>query len=139
VDFVAAAILRIVADPSAAGGTYHLANPDPVPAGTIFDWLEDGGYDLERVTYGTWLGRLESAPPEDGPGAVLRGAAPGAEDLSDGNVYDDRNTRRVLGQDGPRRPALDGDLVLTYARYFADRGWAPALSTLQEADRRRRG
>jgi thioester reductase-like protein/amino acid adenylation domain-containing protein len=138
VDFVAAAILGIAARPAAAGGTYHLANPDPVPAGTVFDRLEDGGYALERVTYGEWLGRLEAAPPEDGPGAVLRGATPRAEDLSDGNVYDDRNTRRVLGEDGPRRPALDGDLVLTYARYFADRGWAPAPSALQEAGRRRR-
>ena len=139
VDFVAAAILGIAARPGAAGGTYHLANPDPVLAATLFDWLEDGGYALERVTYGEWLGRLEAVPPEDGPGAVLRGAAPGAEDLSDGNVYDDRDTRRVLGEDGPRRPALDGDLVLTYARYFADRGWAPTPSALQEASTRRRG
>jgi thioester reductase-like protein len=137
VDFVAAAILGIAGHLGAAGGTYHLANPDPVPAGTVFDWLEDGGYALERVTYAEWLGRLEDTPPEDGPGAVLRGAAPTAEGLSDGNVYDDRHTRRVLGEDGPRRPALDGDLVLTYARYFADRGWAPTLSALQEAGRRR--
>jgi thioester reductase-like protein len=139
VDFVAAAILGIAARPGAAGGTYHLVNPDLVPAATLFDWLEDGGYALERVTYGEWLGRLEAAPPEDGPGAVLHGVAPGAEDLSDGNVYDDRNTRRVLGKDGPRRPTLDGDLVLTYARYFADRGWAPTPSALQEASTRRRG
>ena len=137
VDFVAAAILGIAAHPGAAGGTYHLANPGPVPAATVFDWLEDGGYTLERVTYAEWLGRLEATPPEDGPGAVLRGAAPRAEDLSDGNVYDDRHTRRVLGEDGPRRPALDGDLVLTYARYFADRGWAPRPPALQEACRRR--
>ena len=139
VDFVAAAILGIAARPGAAGGTYHLANPDPVPAGTVFDWLEDGGYALERVAYGEWLGRLEVATHRDGPGAVLRGAAPGAEELSDRNVYDDRNTRRILGEDGPRRPALDGDLILTYARYFADRGWAPAPSALQEAGRSRRG
>jgi thioester reductase-like protein len=139
VDFVAAAILGIAARPDATGGTYHLANPDPVPAGTVFDRLEDGGYDLERVPYGEWLDRIQAAPPEDGPGAVLRGTATGAEDLSNGNVYDDRNTRRVLGEDGPRRPALDGDLVLTYARYFADRNWAPAPSALQEAGRRRRG
>jgi amino acid adenylation domain-containing protein/thioester reductase-like protein len=139
VDFVAAAILGIAARPAAAGGTYHLANPDPVPAGTVFDRLEDGGYALERVSYGEWLGRLEAAPPENGPGTILRGAAPRAEDLSDVNVYDDRNTRRVLVEDGPRRPALDGDLVLTYARYFADRGWAPAPGALQEAGRRRRG
>ena len=138
VDFVAAAILAVASKPEAPGGTFHLANPDPVPAGTVFDWLEDGGYALERVAYGEWLGRLEAAPPGDdaGPGAILRGAAPDPEDLSDGNVHDDRNTRRVLGDAGPRRPAVDGDLLLTYARYFADRGWAPPA--LQETGRRRR-
>ena len=139
VDFVAAAILGIAANPDASGGAYHLANPDPVPAGTVFGWLEEGGYALERLTYGEWLGRLEAAPPEDGPGVVLRGAAPAVEDLSDANVYDDRNTRRVLGAGGPRRPDVDGALILTYARYFAARGWAPAPSALQEAGRRRRG
>jgi hypothetical protein len=139
VDFVAAAILGIAADPDAAGGTYHLANPEPAPAGTLFDRLEDAGYALERVTYAEWLGRLEAAPPEDGPGVVLRGAAPDAEDLSDGNVYDDKNIRRVLGEGGPRRPEVDGDLLSTYSRYFAARGWAPAPSILQEAGRRRRG
>ncbi|HKH12442.1 MAG TPA: amino acid adenylation domain-containing protein [Rubrobacter sp.] len=139
VDFVADAILGIAADPDAPGGTYHLANPDPVPAETVFDWLEDAGYALERLPYGEWRRRLEAAPTEDGPGVVLRGAAPDAEDLADGNVYDDRNTRRVLGEDGPRRPASNGDLVLTYARYFAARGWAPDPGALQETGRRRRG
>ena len=140
VDFVAAAMLGIAANPDAPGGTYHLANPDPVPAETVFDWLEEGGYALERVAYGEWLARVEAAPPpEDGPGVVLRGAAPDAEDLSDGNVYDDENTRRALGEEGPRRPALDGDLALTYAGYFADRGWAPDPGALQETGRRRRG
>jgi thioester reductase-like protein len=141
VDFVAAAILGIAANPDASGGTYHLANPDPVPAGTIFDWLESGGYTLERLPHEEWLRRLEASPPEDGdgPGVVLRGTAPAVEDLSDGNVYDDRNTRRVLGEDGPRRPDVNGKLILTYARYFAARGWAPEPSALQEAGRRRRG
>ena len=139
VDFVAAAILKIAADPDAPCGTYHLANPNPSPAATVFDRLEDGGYTLERIPHEEWLRRLEAAPPGDGPGAVLRGAAPGAEDLAGGNVYDDRNTRRVLGEDGPRRPDVDGDLVLTYARYFAARGWAPEPSSLQEAGRHRRG
>ena len=139
VDSVAAAILGIASNPDASGGTYHLANPDPVPAGTVFGWLEDGGYALERVSYGEWLGRLEAAPPEDGdgPGGVLRGAAPDAIDLADGNVYDDRNTRQVLGDVGPRRPALSGDLVLAYARYFAARGWAPDPAVLQDTNRRR--
>jgi len=139
VDSVAAAILGIAADPDAAGGVYHLANPDPVPAATVFDRLEEAGYALERLPYEEWRRRLEAAPPEDGPGTILRGAAPGAEDLSDGNVYDDKNTRRVLGEDGPGRPEVDADLLSTYARYFAARGWAPVPSALEEAGRRRRG
>jgi thioester reductase-like protein len=81
VDFVAAAILGIAAHPSAAGGTYHLANPDPVPAGTIFDRLEDGGYDLERVTYGEWLGRLEPPLPKTGPAPSCAGPLPGGGPL----------------------------------------------------------
>ena len=140
VDFVAAAILEIAANPAASGGTYHLANPDPLPAETVFCWLKAGGYTLERVPSEEWLGRLEAAPPQDddGPGAILRGAAPDAEDLSDGNTYDDRNTRLALGESGPRRPDVDENLLLTYARYFALRGWAPEPSALQEAGRRRR-
>ena len=138
VDFVAAAILDVASRSEAIGGTYHLANPDPVPAGKVFDWLEEGGYTLERLPYEEWARRLQAAPPgEEGPGGVLRGALPGVEDLSDGNVYDDRNTRRVLGEDGPRRPELDGDLLRTYARYFAARGWAPDATALQESGRRR--
>ena len=139
VDFVAAAILAVAANPDASGGTFHLANPDPVPAGTVFDWLEEGGYALERFTHEEWSRRLEAAPSEDenSPAAILRGAAPSADDLSDGNIYDDRNTRRALGEDGPRRPALNGDLILTYARYFAARGWAPEPAAFQQTGRRR--
>lgn len=136
VDFVVAAILDLASNPETSGGTYHLANPDPVPAETAFDWLEEGGYDLERVSHEEWLGRLEATPPEDGPGAILRGAAPDAEDLADGNLYDDRNPARALGTRGPRRPEVDGDLLLTYARYFAGKGWVPAPSALQDANRR---
>ncbi|QIN81356.1 amino acid adenylation domain-containing protein [Rubrobacter tropicus] len=137
VDFVAAAILDVASKPEALGGTYHLANPEPVPAETVFDWLEEGGYVLDLVPHEEWSNRLEAAPPEDenGPGGVLRGASPDAADLSDNNVYDDRNTRRILGEDGPTRPDLNEDLILTYARYFAARGWAPEPASLQESGR----
>ncbi len=137
-DFVAAAILDAASRPDTPGGTYHLTNPDPVPAAAVFGWLEDAGYDLERLPYGEWVERVEATPPEDdaGPGGVLRGALPGEEDLRDTNVYDGRNTRRLTG-DGLRRPKVDEGLILTYARYFAEQGWAPDPGTLQKAGRRR--
>ena len=125
-DFVAAAILEIASDPDAPGGTYHLANPEPAPAEAVFDWLQDAGYELERLPYGEWTERVGDEPPnDDGPGNILRGALPEDEDLRDDNTHDDGNTRRLLGEDGPRRPKVDEDLILTYARYFAARGWAP--------------
>jgi amino acid adenylation domain-containing protein/thioester reductase-like protein len=138
VDFVARAILHLASDPKTLGGTYHLANPDPPPAEKVFDCLEESGYPLDLLPYYEWLDVVNVAPRvEDDPvGDVLRGAAPGAEGLDDGNVYDDRNTRRAFRGGGPRRPAIDAGLLGTYARYFAQRGWIEAPATAHETGRR---
>jgi thioester reductase-like protein/amino acid adenylation domain-containing protein len=134
VDFVAAAILHLASDPAAQGGTYHLANPDPPPADEVFDLLEQEGYSLERLAYEEWLQRVEAAPPEEGsPGEIVVGAAPAAGELWEDNSYEDRNTRRALGDDGPTRPAIDGDLLETYAQYFAQQGWTPASGVRHQA------
>jgi amino acid adenylation domain-containing protein/thioester reductase-like protein len=132
VDFVVAAILHLASERAAQGDTYHLANPDPPPADEVFDWLEEQGYPLERLPYDEWLQRIDAAPPEEGsPGEVLQGASPSAEELWEGNTYEDHNARRALSE-GPTRPAIDGALMETYARYFARQGW----TGLQETSRR---
>jgi amino acid adenylation domain-containing protein/thioester reductase-like protein len=134
VDFVARAMLHISSNPDSYGGTYHLANPEPPSADAVFDLLEERGYPLERVPYDEWLHRIDAAPPEEGtPGEIVGGAAPAAEELSDDNTYDDGNTRRALGDDGPSRPAIDGDLLETYAAYFAEQGWIEASGVRQQA------
>ena len=63
----------------------------------------------------------------------MGGAAPAAEELRDDNTYDDGNTRRVLRDEGPSRPAIDGELLDTYARYFAEQGWIEASGIRQKA------
>jgi len=129
VDFVAAGLVHIASDPHSYGRTYHLANPEPPLADDVFDLLEGQGYPLERVPYDEWLQRIDAAPPEAGnPGEIVSGAAPAAEVLGDDNTYDDNNTRRILGSDGPTRPAIDADLLETYAQYFAERDWIEASS-----------
>src|SRR5215218_1164194 len=129
VDFVAAGLVHIASDPHSYGRTYHLANPEPPLADDVFDLLEGQGYPLERVPYDEWLQRIDAAPPEAGnPGEIVSGAAPAAEVLGDDNTYDDNNTRRILGRDGPTRPAIDADLLETYAQYFAERDWIEASS-----------
>jgi thioester reductase-like protein len=130
VDFVANAILTLAEASETAGETFHLANPDPVPARTAFDWLEDLGYPLERVPYTEWLAAVRAEPRRgegDVVGDVLRGAAPPAgEEVADPNIYDDPNLRRVLEGTGLRRPEIDAELFALYARYFAESGWVPA-------------
>src|SRR5829696_352346 len=134
VDFVAAAIIHIASDPGSYGGTYHLANPEPPLADDFFDLLEKQGYPLERVPYEEWLQRIDAVPAEeDTPGEIVSGAAPAAEELRDDNTYDDNYTRRILGSDGPTRPAIDEDLLETYAQYFAERGWVEASGIKQRA------
>ena len=137
VDFVAAAILHLASEEAAQGVAYHLANPDPPPADEVFDRMEEQGYPLERLPYDEWLERIDAALPEEGsPGEVLQGASPSADELWEGNTYQDDNARRVLGDGGPTRPAIDGDLMQTYARYFARQGWVEAPTALQKTSRR---
>ncbi len=138
VDFVAEAMVHIASNPGSYGGTYHLANPEPPHADDVFDLLEERGYTLERVPYEEWLQKIDADPPEEGtPAEIVNGAAPAADELGDDNDYDDTNTRRVLGDDGPARPPVDEDLLETYVRYFAQQGWIEAPAALQEVQKGR--
>ena len=138
VDFVSRAIFHLAGEPDASGETFHLANPDPVPANNVFGWLEELGYPLEHLDYPEWVETLRKDPDgvaDGGVGGVLRGVAPEARELWDGNTYDDVNTRRFLKKSGLRRPEIDTELVSSYARYFAERGWAPAPPRLSGSRR----
>jgi amino acid adenylation domain-containing protein/thioester reductase-like protein len=134
VDFVAGAICGIADEPDTVGGVFHLANPDPPPASEAFAWLEDMGYEIERLPYPEWLEAQREAPhreADDVIGGILHGAPSEEYEIRDDNTYDDRNTRPVLEGSGLRRPEIGPDLLENYARYFAEQGWIgapPALS-----------
>ena len=141
VDFVSHAICHLAGDPDARGRVFHLADPNPVLARRIFDWIEELGYPLERLPYPDWLEALHASPRrvadgDDVTGAVLQGAAPETHELWDGNTYDDSNTRRALRGSGLRRPQIDASLIGNYVRYFAEQGWAGASP--RPSDRRRK-
>lgn len=133
VDFVAGALCDIANAPDTRDRTFHLANPEPVPAERVFDWLEALGYPLERLAYPDWIeaSREASGPDtESGVAGILRVGAPDVDEIWDGNAYDDRNTRRALRGGGLRRPEIDETLIENYARYFAREGWIEAPKEL---------
>ena len=132
VDFVAGTICHLASDPEASGSVFHLANPDPPAASEIFSCFEDLGYRLERLPYPEWLAaQRQSSRRDDDVGGVLGGTSTGEHEIWDGNLYDDRNTRRALEGSGLERPVTDGALLERYARDFAQQGLAeppPALT-----------
>jgi thioester reductase-like protein len=140
VDFVSHTICHIAGDPEVWGQVFHLADPNPVPARRIFDWLEEMGYSLERLPYADWLEALHESPrrgtdEDDVIGAVSRGAAPETHELWDGNTYDDFNTRRALRGSGLRRPQIDAALIGNYVSYFVEQGWVETPP--EQSDRHR--
>jgi thioester reductase-like protein len=136
VDFVSHAICHLAGNPDARGRVFHLADPNPVPARRIFDWIEELGYPLERLPYPDWLEVLHTSPrptaDEDVVGAVLQGAAPETHEFWDGNTYDDFNTRRALRGSGLRRPQIDASLIGNYVRYVVEQGWTGDSSRLSD-------
>jgi hypothetical protein len=124
---VSGAICHLADKPESAGRTFHLADPDPVPADQVFGWFGEMGYPLEQLDYPDWLEAWRAAPKSGNGGGVvegvLSGGAPEAHELWDGNLYDDSNTQQALGKTGLRRPDLNPSLLGNYARHFADRGW----------------
>ncbi len=140
VDFVSGAICQLADKPESAGRTFHLAEPDPVPADKVFGWFGEMGYPLKQLDYPNWLEAWRSAPSPEKGGVVegvLSGTAPEAHELWDGNLYDDSNTRRVLQRTRLRRPDLDPSLLGNYARHFAEKGWVETPPSKPEGGLRR--
>ncbi len=137
VDFVAHAICHIAGKPETAGQVFHLADPNPVPAERVFDWLEEIGYPLERLDYKDWLKALQESSWETDDSIVggILGGAPETHELWDGNVYDDSNTREALHGSGLRRPRINASLFRNYARRFVEEGLVAAPPEPSEGDR----
>ena len=136
VDFVAHAICHIAGEPGTAGQVFHLADPNPVPAERVFDWIQDLGYPLERLDYKDWLEALRRSSRETDDSIVggILGGAPETHELWDGNVYDDSNTREALQGSGLRRPQINASLLRVYACRFVEEGLV-AMPEPSEEDR----
>ena len=126
VDYVSDAISRLAADGRADERVFHLADPDPLPARTLFDRLAQVGYRTEHVGWDEWVERWRARRAGNtgcGPTDVLRSGMPSDDDLRATTVLDDRATRPHLERHGLRRPRIDSDLLTTYTRHFHAEGW----------------
>ncbi|MFD6287963.1 amino acid adenylation domain-containing protein [Streptomyces sp. NPDC060205] len=134
VDHVAKAVvhLSLVQRPSNATVFNHAANA-PVRLSDLYDWLEEYGYPLRRMTTARWL--TELARSSDTPGGSASAAAtlaffdsrdaePAGLDLRLGRVRSD-NVRNGLRGSGITCPPVGQDLVFRYLDHCVAGGMLP--------------
>ncbi|WP_327117754.1 amino acid adenylation domain-containing protein [Nocardia sp. NBC_01730] len=129
VSYVAAAIVAISTEP-VADIVYHLVNEKPVALRDILECLRRRGLPVASETLDTVQLRLaDEARTRNAAGddslvrAVLLSGnyAGGTTDI----VLDDTNTRKALGQNGIRCPAIDETVLDIYIGSFIASGFLP--------------
>ncbi|MCS6798179.1 MAG: SDR family oxidoreductase [Myxococcota bacterium] len=106
IDYVVEAGLAIAADDRAIGRTFHIVDPDPLPARRVFELLARAtGRPLPRG----WLPTGLAAALLRVPGLERLAADPRAflEQLSTEVVHDDRGARELLAGRGIRCPRFE--------------------------------
>lgn len=126
VDYVSDAICALAGDADNDDRIFHLGDPRPLSARTLFARFAQLGYHTEHVGWDDWVARWRAhhdAHVDVDPVHVLRGGMPSADDLRSVTVLDDRATRQSLRRHGLQRPAIDADLLAAYTAHFYERGW----------------
>ena len=131
VDFVSKAIITLANHTGSNQSVYHLGDPKPVTASTVFDSLSELGYATKRIPWNDWVAmwneKRGSGKGGDDPFTVdiLRGGMPTAETVKCVMVLKDNATQPALSLYGLQRPKIDSKLWETYAKHFYARGWLP--------------
>ncbi|MFD9433469.1 amino acid adenylation domain-containing protein [Streptomyces sp. NPDC060002] len=131
VDHTATALVRLCLGPAGAATVFNHAATAPVRLSDVYDWLEEYGYPLRRLTLDRWRAEV---PRSSGAAATTlaffdaRDADPGdatGSDLRLGRIHAD-NVVNALRTGGITCPPVDRDLVHRYLDHCVSTGKLPA-------------
>jgi amino acid adenylation domain-containing protein/thioester reductase-like protein len=128
-DFVTDAIIALADHTESDQLVYHLGDSNPISASSLFDSLNELGYNTTRLPWADWVclwnEKRGNGKNRDEPFTVdiLRGGMPTVEGLQSVTVLKDESTRAALKLVGLHRPSIDSALLETYTRHFFARGW----------------
>ena len=135
VDYVMDAAFKIVADPRSVGRTFHIVDPEPLTVRRVFELIaRTAGRPSPRgfvpANIATTLLRT--------PGLEKLAQVPRTflEQLATEVVYDDRNTREILGGSGIKCPPFDAyvDVLVQYVREQQEVRRTTAAAAAEEHD-----
>jgi thioester reductase-like protein len=128
-DFVTDSIITLADHTKTDQLVYHLGDPNPVSARSMFDSLNELGYSTTRLPWDDWVclwnEKRGNGKIRDEPFTVdiLRGGMPTLEGLQSVTVLKNDATSAALALYGLYRPQIDSALLETYTRHFFARGW----------------
>lgn len=106
---------------------FHLTNPEPSHASTVYTWLRRIGYRFEELPFDDWRERLLLS--EDFSTKALYPYMALLEDFHENSLqlpnYDCARTLQALEGSGIRCPAVDDGLLGTYVRFLTREGIVP--------------
>lgn len=137
VDFVAKAIVHLGNQAHAKQLVFHLGDPSPVDAKTVFDHFAELGYPTQPLAFDDWvtLWTEKRGSARGGEGAfcvdILRSGMPSVDFLKGIVVLNNAQTRpfRAIVE----RPKVDSRLLETYSRHWYARGWLTSPPTQHSA------
>jgi thioester reductase-like protein len=126
IDYVTEAAWHVMHAPDSAGKTYHLVDPNPLPAREVFERVAEAAHtEKPRGTIPRPLARAVLRTP--GLSGLGRGPLAFLDMLDQAVHYDSTNTTRALAGTGHQCPALDDylDVLVRYVLDVTRRGAPP--------------
>jgi thioester reductase-like protein len=121
VNYVSQAIVELSKRPDSIGGTFHLANAEPMAFGDLLAWTNEQGITLEQVPFVEWRQRLAALMTAVG-GEEVAAFAPLLDEVTADQIFmpaiDCANTLEGLDGSGIECAPVDGRLVRTYFDYL---------------------
>jgi dephospho-CoA kinase len=118
IDYVTEAAWHVMRAPDSAGKTYHVVDPNPLPARDVFERVAEAAHtEKPRGTIPRPLARAVLRTP--GLSGLGRGPLAFLDMLDQTVHYDSTNTTRALAGTGHQCPALD-DYLDVLVRYVLD-------------------
>ena len=135
VDFIAAAIVDIGAQPHRGIRTFNVLNPhqdDGISLDTFVDWIREAGYVVERVPdYAEWLNRFEAKlralPEEQRQHSSLGVLDSLSQPAANEQMASSRRFQDAVGQlpIGPEVPHLSREFIFKCLRDMSQLGLIP--------------
>ena len=117
VNFLVFAIAKFSDDPVHLGRVYNVVQQDPGTAESVFAYMQDSGYEIDRVPLGEWKSRLqETSDRKDDleSETVLRSLDSVEGYLSDTSSYDISRFSKAFAEIGMTMPTVGVDYVTRF-------------------------